>query len=76
MTEDTGRISPDGRWRWDGSRWQPATPSIPPAAARERTPSWLEQVVASLGDVRIEQPADWRVLAAVAVVAVASDVAF
>jgi hypothetical protein len=23
----TGQLSPDGRWRWDGARWQPAQPT-------------------------------------------------
>jgi len=23
---DIGLRSPDGRWRWDGSQWQPVTP--------------------------------------------------
>jgi hypothetical protein len=26
-----GQLSPDGRWRWDGARWQPAQPAPLPA---------------------------------------------
>ncbi len=29
----TGQLSPDGRWRWDGTRWVPAVPAQTPAAA-------------------------------------------
>ncbi len=29
----TGQLSPDGMWRWDGTRWVPAVPAQPLAAA-------------------------------------------
>ena len=40
--QPVGQLSPDGMWRWDGSRWQ-AEPSVmsPLAAPRVSTRSWL-----------------------------------
>jgi hypothetical protein len=48
----TGQLSPDGRWRWNGTEWVPAQPAPPvppgtpagppfPAAGPFRTPSPL-----------------------------------
>ena len=38
----TGQLSPDGMWRWDGTRWQPE-PSVfsPTAPPRTSKRSWL-----------------------------------
>jgi hypothetical protein len=36
-TAATGQLSPDGRWRWDGARWQPAQPAPLPAPRAEAT---------------------------------------
>jgi len=36
------QLSPDGRWRWDGVRWQPVDTNPPPRRARKR---WLIPLV-------------------------------
>jgi hypothetical protein len=32
----TGRLSPDGRWRWDGMTWVPVVPALTSGMARRR----------------------------------------
>jgi TM2 domain-containing membrane protein YozV len=32
-SQESGQISPDGRWRWDGQRWVPNAPALPMTAA-------------------------------------------
>jgi hypothetical protein len=65
MSEDAathvGRLSPDGRWRWDGSTWAP----VAPGAAVSPPPAW-----ASLA---VRAQATWWVVAAALIVGLATD---
>ena len=46
-----GELSPDGRWRWDGSQWLPVAASAPPpvwATARVRSSATLAALGSAL----------------------------
>ena len=53
------QLSADGRWRWDGARWQPVAPAVP------RLPAWAEG--------RVRQNATWAALAAAVLVGLLAD---
>ena len=36
-----GQLSPDGLWRWDGTRWVSTTPGFAPTPAPRRSRSWI-----------------------------------
>ena len=48
-----GQLSADGRWRWDGSQWQPVVPALPPlpvwAGSKVRYTATWAAAVAVLG---------------------------
>src|SRR6266540_5879995 len=71
--EGEGRLSPDGRWWWDGSGWRPAAERNQPV--EPRPPTWHDRVAASVFDLAVRRAADWRVLLAVAAMAVITDAA-
>ena len=56
-----GQLSADGRWRWDGTSWQPATP----ATLTRPDPGWLK--------VELRAPATWLTLACALVVGLLAD---
>jgi hypothetical protein len=56
-----GQLSADGRWRWDGSTWQPAST----AAVTRPDPGWLK--------VELRAPATWLTLACALVVGLLAD---
>jgi hypothetical protein len=64
MSEDAappiGRLSPDGRWRWDGSTWTPV-----PAAISHYTPSWAS--------LKVTVESTWWVVAAVLLAGLLAD---
>lgn len=54
-----GQLSPDARWRWDGTSWRPAAqPGLVP-------PAWLSS--------RVSTPATWLTVAGCAVVGLLAD---
>ncbi len=55
-----GQLSPDGRWRWDGTTWQPAA-----ASAAGTTPRWA--------NLRLKRVATWTSLASVSIVGLLAD---
>src|SRR5882672_1392081 len=63
MSEDAapyvGRLSPDGKWRWDGSAWVPADPGPHPP------PAWA--------GVAVRKQATWWVVAAALIVGLVTD---
>jgi len=64
MSEDAaptiGRLSPDGRWRWDGSTWTPVPVAIP-----HYMPAWAS--------LKVTVEATWWVIAAVLLVGLLAD---
>ena len=56
-----GQLSADGRWRWDGTSWQPATP----ATLTRPDPGWLK--------VELRAPATWLTLGCALVVGFLAD---
>jgi hypothetical protein len=60
------QLSPDRRWRWDGAKWQRVR-------ADQSRATWIARFRLSVFDLRWERSADWRVFAAAAVVAAATD---
>ena len=38
VTSAVGQLSPDGRWRWDGTQWQPVAVQNLPAASTQDLP--------------------------------------
>jgi len=64
MTEGgsiVGQLSPDGRWRWDGATWQPASP---PSVTRP-DPGWLK--------VDLRAAATWLTVACALLVGLVAD---
>jgi hypothetical protein len=64
MTEGgstVGQLSPDGRWRWDGNSWQPASP----ATVVRPDPGWLK--------VELRTAATWLTLACALLVGLVAD---
>jgi hypothetical protein len=64
MTEGgstVGQLSPDGRWRWDGNSWQPASP----ATDVRPDPGWLK--------VELRTAATWLTLACALLVGLVAD---
>src|SRR5437016_4134678 len=68
QTAHTGLLSQDGRWRWDGSRWQPVRATAAP-------PTWASRLGERLLDFRVARAADWWVPAGMGVGALAADAA-
>src|SRR3954468_8297622 len=58
---DAGRLSPDGRWRWDGTEWKPTIEASAPAPL----PAWA--------GVKLRGEATWPMLLATVVVGVLAD---
>jgi len=56
-----GQLSPDGRWRWDGAAWQPASP----ATVTRPDPGWLK--------VEVRFAATWLVLGCTLLIGVVAD---
>ena len=56
-----GQLSPDGRWRWDGTSWQPATP----ATVTRSDPGWLK--------VELRNTATWLTVACALIVGLLAD---
>ncbi|MEA2643194.1 MAG: hypothetical protein QOG08_220, partial [Chloroflexota bacterium] len=65
MSEDAamhvGRLSPDGRYRWDGATWVP----VSPASALPYLPAWASLKVAA--------EASWWVVAAALIAGLVTD---
>ena len=63
MTDDAaihvGKLSPDGRWRWDGSAWTPVVSESPPP------PTWA--------NLRVRAHATWWVVVAALIVGLVTD---
>lgn len=38
-SRESRTLSPDGKWWWDGQRWQPVAPAAPPPPTRQRRPN-------------------------------------
>lgn len=55
-----GQLSPDGRWRWDGTAWKPATDSALPSR-----PAWA--------NLKLRSRASWYSLASVVVIGLVAD---
>src|SRR5258708_15004826 len=58
---DVGQLSPDGRFRWDGTAWRPTAEPYVPAPL----PAWAS--------VKLRGRASWLMLAAVLLIGVVSD---
>lgn len=56
-----GQLSADGKWRWDGTTWQPAVSDILSRPA----PQWLS--------VKLQAPATWLTLAGALIVGLIAD---
>jgi hypothetical protein len=56
-----GQLSPDGRWRWDGTSWQPASS----ATITRPDPGWLK--------VDLRTPATWLTLVCTLLVGLVAD---
>jgi len=57
----TGQLSPDGRWRWDGTAWQSTAPPV----EAQSVPVWAS--------IKLRGEATWSMLAAALVVGLMAD---
>lgn len=60
-TADIGQLSPDRRWRWDGTDWRPAVGDLPKA----KVPAWLS--------LKLRTQATWTAVVVALVVGLVAD---